>query len=325
MEKSDMSGTHAKSRLHEDTIRLTRHEHNFDSVSHDNEKRTLRVIILTGITMIIEIVTGMLTGSMALLADGWHMGTHAFALGITYSAYLMARRFAGSQKFGFGTGKFGILSAYTSALFLGATALYMIVESVTRIIAPVAIAFNEAIVVALAGFAVNVLSIWILHADHTHHSDHDHHEHGHHLQDHNLRAAYLHVVADALTSILAVVALITGKFLGWSILDPVMGIIGGLLIARWAWGLLRSSALILLDGNEDCSVNTAIIETIESDRDSVVGDLHVWPLTSGALAAAITVVTRKNRSPLEYSMRLSHLGKLKHTTIEVHLCDEQSS
>lgn len=326
-----MSGNQAEFPLHEGTIRWTRHEHDFDGVNHDNEKRTLKVVILTGVTMIVEIVAGMLTGSMALLADGWHMGTHAFALGITYSAYVMARRFAGSQRFGFGTGKFGILSGYTSALFLGATALYMIVESVTRFINPVTIAFDEAIVVAVAGLAVNVASIWILHAsdtnhgahshDHGHRADHDHHEHGHH-HDHNMRAAYLHVIADALTSILAIVALITGKFLGWSVLDPVMGIIGGLLIARWALGLLRSSALILLDGNDDRGIRTAIVDAIESDSDSIVGDLHVWPLNSNDLAAAVTVVAKESRSPMEYCARLSHLAKLKHTTIEVHLCDD---
>ena len=327
-----MSENQTEFSLHEGTIRRTRHDHDFNGINHDNERRTLWLIILTGVTMVVEIISGMLTGSMALLADGWHMGTHAFALGITYSAYVMARKFAGSPRFGFGTGKFGILAGYTSALFLGATAIYMIVESVTRFINPVPIAFNEAIVVAVAGLAVNVASIWMLHAGdtshgdqghhHDQHSEHDNHEHEHHHHDHNIRAAYLHVVADALTSILAIVALVTGKFLGWSVLDPVMGIIGGLLIARWAWGLLRSSAMILLDGNIDRSIRTAIVDAIESDSDSVVGDLHVWPLNSNDLATAITVVAKENRSPMEYCERLSNLTRLKHTTIEVHLCDD---
>ncbi len=322
-----MSGNQAECKLHEGVIRRTRHEHQFDGVNHENEKRTLRVIILTGVTMVVEIVAGTLTGSMALLADGWHMGTHAFALGITYAAYVMARRFAGSPRFGFGTGKFGVLSGYTSALFLGATAIYMIVESVTRFINPVTIAFNEAIIVAVGGLVVNVVSIWMLHAGDTHHGDHGHHHdhhssHDHQKHDHNMRAAYLHVVADALTSILAIVALIAGKFLGWAVLDPVMGIVGALLIAKWAWGLLRSSALILLDGNDDRSISTAIVDAIESDSDSIVGDLHVWPLNSTDLAAAITVVAKENRSPMEYCSRLSDLARLKHTTIEVHLCDD---
>jgi len=315
--------------MHARTIEQIRHKHDFDGTNHQNEKRTLNVIILTGITMVVEVVAGALTGSMALLADGWHMGTHAFALGITYSAYVMARKYAGSTRFGFGTGKFGILASYTSALFLGGTALYMIVESLGRFINPVAIAFDEAIIVAVAGLVVNVLSIWLLHGrgdkhhehDHGHDHSHDHHHHDHH-HDHNLRAAYLHVAADALTSVFAIVALIAGKFFGWSFLDPVMGIVGGILIARWAWGLLRSSALILLDGIGSRDIRDGIKKAIESDGDSVVGDLHVWPLNSNVLAAAVTVVSKECRTPAEYGARLTHLTNLKHTTIEVHGCDE---
>jgi cation diffusion facilitator family transporter len=311
--------------MHADTIRQINHEHDFEGDAHENEKRTLKVIVLTGITMCVEIIAGVLTGSMALLADGMHMGTHAFALGITYFAYVMARRFSGSTKFGFGTGKFGILSGYTSALFLGGTALYMIVESFKRFFKPVPIAFDEAILVAIVGLAVNVLSIWMLggkktgHHGHGHHDDTDH-DRSHHHHDHNLRAAYLHVLADALTSVLAIVALVSGKFFGWSFLDPAMGIVGGVLIARWAWGLLRSSAFILLDGNKDKDLRDAVINAIESDGDSLVSDLHIWPLNSNALAAAITVVTEKKRTPTDYCSRLSHITRLKHTTIEIHYC-----
>ncbi|MFU8768893.1 MAG: CDF family Co(II)/Ni(II) efflux transporter DmeF [Desulfotignum sp.] len=311
--------------MHADTIRKINHEHDFEGDAHENEKRTLKVIVLTGITMCVEITAGVLTGSMALLADGMHMGTHAFALGITYFAYVMARRFSGSTKFGFGTGKFGILSGYTSALFLGGTALYMIVESFKRFFKPVPIAFDEAILVAVVGLAVNVLSIWMLggkktgHHGHGHHADTDH-DRSHHPHDHNLRAAYLHVLADALTSVLAILALVSGKFFGWSFLDPAMGIVGGVLIARWAWGLLRSSAFILLDGNKDKDLRDAVINAIESDGDSLVSDLHIWPLNSNALAAAITVVTEKKRTPTDYCSRLSHITRLKHTTIEIHYC-----
>ena len=311
--------------MHVDTLKQISHEHDFGGHSQDNEKRTLKVILLTGITMCVEIIAGILTGSMALLADGWHMGTHAFALGITYFAYVMARRFSGSSKFGFGTGKFGLLAGYTSALFLGGTAIYMIAESFRRFFNPVTISFDEAILVAIVGLAVNVLSIWMLHSKeashhgHSHHHDHDH-DQGHHHHDHNLRAAYLHVLADALTSVLAIVALVSGKFLGWSFLDPVMGIVGGILIARWAWGLLRSSAFILLDGNTDSKVRDAVVNAIESDGDSRVSDLHVWPLNSNALATAITIVTRENRTPLEYGSRLAHITRLKHSTIEIHHC-----
>jgi len=309
--------------MHQATVEQIRHDHDFDGTNHENEKRTLYVIILTGITMVVEVVSGALTGSMALLADGWHMGTHAFALGITYSAYVMARKFAGSPRFGFGTGKFGILASYTSALFLGGTALYMIVESLGRFINPVSIAFDEAIIVAVAGLVVNIVSIWLLHGSNDDHHSHDHAHHHDHHHDHNLRAAYLHVAADALTSVFAIVALIAGKFLGWSFLDPFMGIVGGILIARWAYGLLRSSALILLDGISNKDIKADIVKAIESDGDSVVGDLHVWPLNSNALAAAVTVVTQERRTPGEYCYRLTHLKNLKHTTIEVHGCNDQ--
>jgi len=312
--------------MHGKTLEQIRHDHDFDGINNENEKRTLNVIILTGITMVVEIISGALSGSMALLADGWHMGTHTFALGITYSAYVMARKFAGSPRFGFGTGKFGVLASYTSALFLGGTALYMIVESVSRFINPVAIAFNEAIIVAVAGLAVNILSIWMLHGGggESHHHEHHHHEHDHHddhHHDHNMRAAYLHVATDALTSVFAIVALIAGKFFGWLFLDPVMGIVGGIVIAKWAWGLLRSSALILLDGISAKEIKDDITKAIEADGDSVVGDLHVWPLNSNALAAAVTVVSKECRSPVEYGSRLSRFKKLKHTTIEVHGCE----
>jgi cation diffusion facilitator family transporter len=313
--------------MHVDTIRKIRHGHDFDGVDDGNEKRTLKVIVLTASTMCVEIIAGVLTGSMALLADGMHMGTHAFALGITYFAYVMARKYSGSTIFGFGTGKFGILSGYTSALFLGGTALYMIVESFRRFFKPVPIAFDEAIFIAIVGLAVNVLSIWMLRDKETSHHGHSHHDgkepDGTHHHDHNLRAAYLHVLADALTSVLAIVALVSGKFFGWSFLDPVMGIVGGVLIARWAWGLLRSSGLILLDGSRDQAIRDAVVEAIESDGDSHVGDLHIWPLNSNALAAAITVVTKENRNPPDYRSRLGHIAKLKHTTIEIHNCTDE--
>ncbi len=304
------------------------HSHDFSghANAHVNEKRTLHVIVLTGITMLIEITTGFLTGSMALLADGWHMGTHALALGITYFAYVMARKYAGSSEFGFGTGKFGVLSGYTSALFLGATAVYMIAESTGRLVNPVLIAFDQAILVAVIGLVVNIFSVWLLHGGIDAHShDHDHgkthkcSDHDHH--DHNIRAAYLHVIADALTSVLAIVALISGKFFGWSFLDPCMGIIGGVLIIRWAFDLVRSTAFILLDGNSK-EIRDAIVEAIESDTSSKIEDLHVWPLDSSVFAAALTVVAANDCCPSVYAQKLRHLERLGHTTIEVHVCEE---
>ncbi len=315
--------------MHDNLLKQLTHQHDFNETNAENEKKTLNVIALTSITMIVEIIAGALTGSMALLADGWHMATHAFALGITYFAYVMARKFSNSDKFSFGTGKFGILSAYTSALFLGCTAIYMMIESFSRFINPINIAFNEAIIVSIVGLTVNVLSIWMLHGKdgdhhgHHHGHGHDHEKHHEHKHDHNLRAAYLHVVADALTSVLAIIALISGKYLGWSFLDPVMGIVGGVLIAKWAWGLLRSSSIILLDGNKDEELHSSIVTAIESDEDSVVADLHIWPLNSNSFAATIIVVSKQHRTALEYSDRLAHLKKIKHITIETHLCTDQ--
>ena len=307
--------------MHENTAKELQHSHEFGDISHANEKKTLYVIVLTALTMGVEITTGMLTGSMALLADGWHMGTHALALGITYFAYVLSRRYQSSKRYTFGTGKFGILAGYTSALFLGATALYMLWESMLRFIHPVEIAFNEAILVAVVGLVVNVLSVWMLHTgDHQHHHHDDNHDHKH---DHNLRAAYLHVLADALTSVLAIVALLAGKFFGLTFLDPVMGIVGGVLIWRWAWGLLKSSAMILLDGSTTKEVTKTILEKIQEDKDSHVIDLHVWQLSSNGLAAIISVVTKENRTPSEYYSRLSIIKNLQHITVETHTCSDE--
>ena len=316
--------------LHEKAAEELAHDHDFNGSTRGNEKKALKVIWLTAITMIGEIIAGLLTGSMALLADGWHMATHALALGVTYFAYIMARRYTGAAKFSLGTGKFGVLAAYTSALFLGATAAVMIIESVDRFFHPLAIAFNEAIVVAIIGLAVNLLSIRLLGDDHGHHhGDHDHGRHDHHRdhgagRDQNLRAAYLHVAADALTSVLAIIALLSGKYLGWNFLDPVMGLVGAGLIFRWAWGLARNSALVLVDGMADDGVGRAVTEAIEADRDSRVVDLHVWPLGSDGAAASVTVVSGERRRAEEYHSRLAGIDNLKHVVVEPHQCDDES-
>lgn len=277
---------------------------------HGNEVKTLRVVILTFATMLVEVAAGYITGSMALLADGWHMGTHAFALGITWMAYILARRHANSQSFSFGTGKFGILAGYTSSLFLGIAAISMLYQSAERLISPIPIAFNEAIVVAILGLIVNAASIFIMH-------DHEHdHGHGSH-DDHSFKAAYLHVIADTLTSVLAITALFTGKFLGWTFLDPVMGVIGGLLILRWAGLLLKQTATILLDGKAPGDIHEQIRRELESDADSHVTDLRVWYLTSHHLAALISVETGKTREASEYRQRLEAMHNLQHVTVEV--------
>ncbi len=302
-----------------------RHAHSFDQCTRSNERKTIVVIIITFITMGVEISAGMLTGSMALLADGYHMGTHALALGITWFAYIMARRHSESTIFSFGTGKFGILAGYTSALFLGATAVYMIVESIHRFFSPVTIGFNEAIIVAVVGLLVNVISVWVLHgSEHHHHEDSIHEHEHHHHEDHNLKAAYLHVLADALTSVLAIIALVAGKYLGLVALDPLMGIIGGILIWRWAWGLLKSSGFILLDGSGDETIRQEIFNAIEDDLDTKVVDLHLWHLNSNSLGLLVSLVASEPKTAEQYRKRLATIPKLDHITIETHSCKDNA-
>ncbi|SHJ68510.1 cation diffusion facilitator family transporter [Desulfatibacillum alkenivorans DSM 16219] len=318
--------------MHSKTVNKIAHDHHFGESDGKNEKRTLMVVLLTASTMIVEITAGYLTGSMALLADGWHMGTHAFALGISYAAYLLARKHMESSRFSFGTGKFGILGGYTSALFLGTTALWMIYESIHRLFNPVSIAFDEAILVTIVGLTVNGASVFILHNsgehghDHGHshhHHDHDHdHGHDHSHQDQNYKAAYLHVIADTLTSVFALAALLAGRYLGWSFLDPVMGIVGGLLISRWAYGLLKDTGLILLDGEIDPEIRKQAVELIESDGESRIADLHVWRLGSKEVSILATVVTGEGRQPEEYQARLADLPNAAHVNVEVRACQD---
>jgi cation diffusion facilitator family transporter len=273
--------------------------------------------------MVIEIVAGLAFGSMALLADGFHMGTHAFALGITIFAYVYARRNANNRRFTFGTGKVSDLGGFTSAIVLGIVALLMAVESVQRLWEPNPNQFNEAIAVAVLGLIVNVASALLLqNHDHHHHGhDHDHHHHHDH-QDHNLRAAYLHVLADALTSVLAIIALFAGKSFGWVWLDPIMGIVGSIVIARWSYGLLVDTSSILLDGSVGGDFAAKVKATIEGDADNRVSDLHVWKVGSGRMAAIVTVVTHDPRPPDHYRGLLSDL-ELAHVTVEVNRCEDE--
>ena len=236
------------------------------------ERNTWKVISLTLVMMVIEIVAGLLFGSMALLADGFHMATHTFALGITAIAYYYSRKHAHDRRYSFGTGKIGVLGGFTSAIFLALISFAMIFESSIRLVTPISIRFNEAIFVAVIGLAVNLVSAYLLHgsgADH-HHSEHEHNE----CHDHNLRAAYLHVIADALTSLLAIVALITGKYFGWIWMDPIMGIVGAIVILKWAYNLVTQTGKILLDYNVDKSFMTKIKVILESDSDTRISDIH---------------------------------------------------
>lgn len=263
------------------------HHHQFNMENPQGERNTWKVIFLTLVMMVIEIVAGLLFGSMALLADGFHMATHTFALGITVIAYYYSRKHAHDRRYSFGTGKIGVLGGFTSAIFLALVSFAMIFESSIRLVTPISIRFNEAIFVAVIGLAVNLVSAYLLHgsgADH-HHSEHEHNE----CHDHNLRAAYLHVIADALTSLLAIVALITGKYFGWIWMDPIMGIVGAIVILKWAYNLVTQTGKILLDYNVDKSFMTKIKVILESDSDTRISDIHAWKLGSQKYAAIVSI------------------------------------
>jgi cation diffusion facilitator family transporter len=299
--------------MHRHSTERWQHDHAFLGHEHErNEGRTRLVIALTLAMMVAEVTAGVVFGSMALLADGLHMATHAGALALAAAAYAFARRHLHNPRFAFGTGKVGDLAAFTSAVTLAIVALLIAWESVERLASPVRIDFSEAIVVASLGLVVNLASAWLLHG-----GGHDHDEHAHHHHDHNLRAAYFHVLADALTSVLAIAALVTGSLYDWVWMDPAMGIVGALVIARWSWGLMRDSGAVLLDAGADPRLPQAIRAAIESDGDSV-SDLHVWRVGPGHIAAVLSVVSPRPQSPDAYKSRLAHLKPLCHVTVEVH-------
>lgn len=303
--------------MHSHELQQWQHSHNFAHRNEKGEQRTLYVLILTAITMVAEVVAGSVYGSMALLADGWHMGTHVAAFFITLFAYRYARQHANNPAYSFGTGKVNVLGGFASAIALAVVALIMLIESVQRIIDPHNIQFNEAIVVGIIGLLVNVVSAFLLKDDHSHHSHHDDHHHNH---DHNLSAAYLHVLADALTSVLAIAALICGKYLGWNWLDPIMGIVGAVIITRWAIGLLKQTGPILLDGSIDDHTREAIQAVIESHADNKVTDIHVWRVSGNHYAAIIALVTHHPQSAEYYKSLLTQFDKLAHISVEVNVC-----
>jgi cation diffusion facilitator family transporter len=307
--------------MHSHSIDQWKHDHVFLGSQHTrNERRTWVVVTLTAIMMVGEIMAGWLSGSMALLADGWHMATHTVALGIAGLAYLFARQHAKSSRFSFGTGKFGDLAAFASAIILAMIAVQVAYESVVRLIHPVPIAYREAISVAVLGLAVNVLSAWLLRDTHDHHHDHGHsHEHHHDHHDNNLRAAYVHVLADAATSILAIAGLVVAMSAQWVWADPVVGFIGSIVIASWAYGLIRSSGAVLLDVSADKDLETVIRDRLETKGDRVT-DLHVWQVGPGHRAAVISVVSDQPLAPADYKDRLGGLRGLSHVTIEVETC-----
>jgi cation diffusion facilitator family transporter len=291
------------------------HHHDFLSSRHRrNERRTWIVIGLTLVTMGVEIVAGLIFGSMALLADGWHMASHASALGIAALAYFLARKHRRNAGFSFGTGKVGELAGYSSALLLAVVAFLMAYASLRRLLAPVAIRFDEAILIALVGLAVNVISAVILNAGHEHHQAADGHAH----HDHNLRAAYLHVLADALTSILAITALLLGKLWGWSFLDPLMGIVGAVVISRWSYGLLKDTGKVLIDYTAGNPIAHEIRRIVAAESDAALLDLHVWQVGPGAFSAILALKTDNGGSLTALKARLGQVPHLAHLTIEVN-------
>lgn len=322
------------------------HQHVFLGSEHDrHERRTWLVVGLTTAMMVAEIVAGTVFGSMALVADGWHMSTHAAALGIAAFAYRFARQHAHDRRFSFGTGKLGDLAAFASALLLMFIALAVAGESALRLYAPIAIDFTQATAIAVLGLAVNLASAWLLRDGHGHHHGHSHggtghhgHGHGHgHAHDHhdrgdhhhahhshgghgadtNLRAAYMHVIADAFTSVLAIAALLGGRYYGWVWLDPVMGIVGAAVIAHWSIGLLRSSGAVLLDTVPDEALAERIGERLAAEG-AEVADLHLWQVGPGHRSAIVSILTGEPKSPASYKALLADLPTLSHVTVEVN-------
>ena len=324
--------------MHSHSIDQWTHQHAFLGERHDeNERRTWFVVVLTLVMMVAEIVAGSLFGSMALLADGWHMGTHAAALGIAAFAYRFARQHLGNAHFTFGTGKFGDLAAFSSAIILGLIAVQIAYESILRLISPVPIVYGDAIAVASLGLGVNLASAWLLRDSHDHdhghghahdhdhdddddEHDHDgHHHHGHHHHDHNLRAAYIHVVADAATSVLAIGALLVAMYSGWVWADPAVGLIGSVVIASWAYGLIKASGAVLLDVRADEKLEKVIRARLEAGEDRVT-DLHLWQVGPGHRAVLVSLVSHEPQDPAVYKQRLVGLKGLSHVTVEVASC-----
>lgn len=294
-----------------------RHDHSFGQGDRRaGEQRTMIVIVITATTMVVEIVAGLAFGSMALLADGLHMASHTVALAISVVAYVYARRHAHDDRYSFGTGKVNALAAFTSAVLLSVFAFFMVYESVGRFIDPVRIAFNQAISVAVLGLTVNAVSVFILGGHHANNDETDR-SNGDHAHDHNLRAAYLHVLADALTSLLAIGALLTAKFFGLNWMDPLMGIVGATLVARWSWGLVREAGHVLLDRQAPMHVCQAVADAIESRGDDRISDLHVWSIGPNIYASSVAVVTGEPKSPEYYRSLLPDDLGIVHATIEV--------
>ena len=294
----------------------TSHDHDFARPDRESERRTLLVAGLTAGTMVVEIVAGLVYGSMALLADGWHMGTHVGALGISVFAYRYARKHRHDPRFTFGTGKVGVLGGFASAVALAVVALLMGAESIERFFVQTAIRFDQAMLVAALGLAVNVISALVLGG--AHRQEHDGDASAGHVHDHNLRAAYMHVVADALTSVLAIIALVVAKMTGHVWIDPAVALVGCVLIARWAYRLIADSAGILIDGGVERELLQAVRSAIEFGGDGTICDLHVWRIGPNDHAAIVSVVTERELAPDHYKRLLRAIPQLSHVSVEVN-------
>jgi len=327
-------------------LRPFQHAHAFADAAAPQRERALRwVTVITLVTMVLELAVGYWSGSLALVADGWHMGTHALALGGAALAAHLARRAHGNARFAFGGWKIEVLAAYSSGLLLLAVSLWVAVDAVLTLMSPHPIAYQRAIVVAVIGLLVNAACAWLLErggrghthhhghahghpgpADHGHaahavrHHDHAGHDHHHAAHDHNYRAATLHVLADALTSVLAIVALMAGLLWGWRWLDPLVALAGGALIAHWAVGVLRDSARSLVDAASDTRLSERVRRALETDGDARVADLHVWQVGPSAWSAVVSVVADQPLPSVQYRERLHTMAELQHVTIEVHQC-----
>ena len=297
----------------------TNHKHSHDYVIQDskigaNEKKTMFVVGLTFITMIFEVTYGYITGSMALLADGWHMASHVGALGISLVAYRLARSTKLNQKFSFGAGKLIPLGGYTSALMLGLVAVFMGVESIERFLNPTKIDFSVAIWVSIVGLVVNLLSALLLKDSHDHHGHDEHHHHNHddHVHDHNHQSALVHVIADAFTSVLAIVALVSGKYFGWNWADPIMGIIGSIVILKWAYGLCKATIWELLDGNSKLIKEDDIKNLFSEDKNIEITDLHIWRIAPNAHACEVMVYSINPKGTEYYREKIENNFKNLH-------------
>ncbi|MBU2574572.1 MAG: CDF family Co(II)/Ni(II) efflux transporter DmeF [Elusimicrobia bacterium] len=310
--------------MHQKNIQAYQHLHDFHEVKGSNVKKVSVVVAITLVTMVFEILFGWLFNSMALLSDGWHMGTHASALSITLFAYFLAKRHSHDARYAFGAWKVEILGAYTSAILLGLVGLFVIYSSIERIFNPAAIQYNQALLVAVLGLIVNVVCAFILnyrgHSGHRH--DHDEHAHAHHdSQDLNMKSAYLHVIADALTSVFAILALLGAKLLHLNILDPIMGIVSSTLIFRWSFLLLRETSAILLDKGENQGLIDEIREIIEKDGDAKISDLHLWKVGQGKYGCILSLVANAPQNLSEYKEALKEVHELAHINIEIIKCE----